>query len=170
MKKLLLIALLPLFAHADVYLDARLGSVIGGKHSSNDGNLPFYANLGVDYGLIEHGSFTVTAGAFVGHRSNADLDGVLPDGGSETQDEHVGLGINIDAPINPSVVGFVSISAGKYIRSRTEEGYPLFYEAGIKTKAQGYEISFGWLQEEQIDGDYSLGSLGLGIRYNLMEF
>lgn len=153
-------------ASADIYLDARLGSVIGGKHSSNDGNLPFLAELGVDYELVRGFS----AGLSIGHHSNADLDGVLPDGGSETQDEHIIARAEYAIPVNQTVSIYSAVSAGKYIRSRTEEGYPLYYEAGVKSEIKGTEIKFGWLQEEQIKGDYSLGSLGIGIRFNLVEF
>lgn len=165
MRKLFIgLCFLPHVVMADVYLDARLGSVIGGKHSTNDGNLPFYAELGVDYELVSN----LDVGISVGHRSSADYDGVLPDGGTETQDEHIVGSIGYTVPLK-QVSLYTKVSAGKYLRAR-QEGYPLYYEAGIKAQAQGVEWKFGWLEERQIDGDYRLGSLGIGIRYNLMGF
>lgn len=158
---------------AEVYVDARLGSVIGGKFDDRDGNLPFNAEAGmsVDLTTIELiVPVTVSSDTAIGHRSNADLDGLLPDGGSERADEHVKSGLRLTIPTNGKIGLYAAASAGHYIHNRQDEGGdPYWLEAGVVYQADALEFRLGWLEERQMGGDYDLGSLGVGIRFNILE-
>jgi hypothetical protein len=72
MLALLLVPCLSFAGETYIHVSGSLGSVIGGKGSPNDGNLPFWGAAGLTWEADD--SFEMKFEAF--HRSNADKDGV----------------------------------------------------------------------------------------------
>jgi len=115
---LLFLVLIVTSAQADVYADVSLGSMVGDIEQPEGGQVPFWGEVGYDYKGMELG---------VGHRSNADLNGV------ETDYEYVYIGRTFIKYVD-NLPLYGRIEAQNVFRSDLKDENVLSLEAGFKDR------------------------------------
>lgn len=141
----------------NLFLEARVGSVIEDTAQTGDGHLPFNGDAGLSCG---GDYFAVDAGG--GHRSNADLDG------GEYNNEYLFVGPSLFLPLRNHNRLYVDARIGKIVRNETESDgqYPYWFGAGIEHSFNGAYVGFGYLRRETKGSSRNLSSPGLNVRFN----